>query len=56
VLSDTPQSLQNTAQTCARYNAIAIWRGTRMERLGMIEEVKGWTDEQVEQRLRELEN
>lgn len=55
VLSDGSQSLPNTAQTCARYNAVAIWRGARVECLGMIVEVKEWSDEQVETRLRELE-
>lgn len=53
---DASQSLPNTAQTCARYNAVAIWRGARVERLGMIVEVKAWTDEQIETRLKELGN
>jgi hypothetical protein len=36
-------------------NAIAIWRGARVEYLGMIAEVKGWTNEQIEKKLDELE-
>ena len=55
VLSDAPQSPQNTAQTCARMNAIAVWRGARVEYLGMIAEVQKWSDEQIEKRLDELE-
>lgn len=55
VLSDAAQSPPNTAQTCARMNAVAVWRGARVEQLGMIVEVKGWTDEMVEAKLKELE-
>lgn len=55
VLSDAAQSPQNTGQTCARYNAVAVWRGARVECLGMIVEVQKWSDEQVETRLKELE-
>lgn len=55
VLCDGPQSPQNTATTCARYNAVAIWRGVRVECLGMIVEVREWSDEQVEEVLKKLE-
>jgi hypothetical protein len=37
-------------------NAVAVWRGARVEHLGMIEDVKGWTDEQVVAKLKELED
>lgn len=56
VLCDAAQSPSNTAQTCARYNAVAVWRGARVEQLGMIWDVKEWSNEQVEKRLRELED
>lgn len=52
---DATQSPPNTAQTCARYNVVAVWRGARVEHLGMIVDVREWTDEQIEARLEELE-
>lgn len=55
VLSDAAQSLPNTAQTCARYNSVAIWRGARVEHMGMITELQEWSDEQLLARLQELE-
>lgn len=56
VLCDVAQSPRNTAQTCARYNAVAIWRGARVEQLGLIVEVKEWSDEQIAAKLKELED
>lgn len=52
---DAPQSPQNTGVTVARNNAVVVWRDGRTEQLGWIWEVREWTDEQVETRLKELE-
>lgn len=55
VLSDAPQSPQNTGVTVARNNAVVLWRDGRTEQLGWLWDVKEWSDEQIEARLRELE-
>lgn len=55
VLSDASQSPPNTAQTCARYNAVAIWRDGCTKQLGWLWDVRTWTNEQIEAKLKELE-
>ncbi len=52
---DAPQSPPNTGVTTARYNAVMLWRDGCTEQLGWIWDVKKWTDEQVEERLKGLE-
>ncbi len=40
-------SQPNTAQTCARMNAVAVWRDGCVRHLGLIVDVKTWSDEQL---------
>lgn len=53
-----PESPSNTAETVAKPNAVVVWREAPracVVRLGWIWIVQGWSDEQVEARLKELE-
>jgi hypothetical protein len=50
------ESQPNTGKTTARMNAVAVWRGARVEHLGMIKDVKGWSNAQIEAKLKELES
>ncbi len=56
VLSDASQSPRNTAQTCAKMNSVAVWHDERVVQLGMIADVKAWSDEQVVAKLKEMES